>query len=90
MNEHQTASGIDDKTPLNFQPKTKADHLALKIARTFKEEHKLPLYRVCCENFDEETVKRAFAEVMAVPDDKIKKSRTALFAYLLKKYAKRK
>jgi hypothetical protein len=90
MNERRPASGVDNKTPLNFQPKTKADHLALKIARAFREESKLPLYRVCCENFDEETIRKAFAKVMTVPDDKIRKSRSALFAYLLKKYAKRK
>ena len=90
MNEHQTAGGVHDKTPLNFQPKTKSDYLALKIARAFKEEHKLPLYRVCCENFEEEGIKKAFSEVMAVPDNKIKKSRSALFIYLMKKYAKRK
>ena len=90
MHEHQTASGVDDKMPLNFQPKTKADYLALKIARAFKEEHRLPLYRACCENFEEEGIKQAFEEVMAVPDDKIKKSRPALFIHLMKKYAKRK
>jgi len=89
MNVHQTTIG-EEKTPLPFQPKTKADHLALKIAKAFKEENKLPLYRVICENHDEETLKKAFSEGMAVPDEKIRKSRAALFAYLSKKYAKRK
>jgi hypothetical protein len=90
MNEPQTAGGVGDRTPLNFQPKTKSDHMALKIARAFKEENRLPLYRACCENFEEEGIRKAFSEAMAVPDDKIKKSRSALFVYLMKKYAKRK
>lgn len=89
MTERQTPNG-DDKAPLGFQPKTKADYLALKIARAFNEESKLPLYRVLCENFNDQIVNKAFAEVMNVPNEKIKKSRAALFAYLLKKYAKRK
>lgn len=90
MNESQTDGGVESETPLNFQPKTQADHLALEIARAFKEESKLLLYRVLCENFNDQVVKKAFDAVMNVPDEKIKKSRAALFAYLLKKYAKRK
>jgi hypothetical protein len=89
MQENQTASG-ENKIPLSFQPKTKPDYLAMKIAKAFNEESKLPLYRVLCENFNDQIVKKAFDEVMNVPDEKIKKSRAALFAYLLKKYAKRK
>jgi len=89
MQELRTPGG-DNKTPLDFEPKTKADYLALKIARAFNEESKLPLYRVLCENFNDQVVKKAFDDVMNVPEEKIKKSRAALFAYLLKKYAKRK
>ena len=90
MNNHRTVGGIKDDTPLNFQPKTKSDYLALKIARAFKEEHRLPLYRAVCENFQEEGIETAFSEVMALPDNKIKKSRAALFIHLMKKYGKRK
>jgi hypothetical protein len=90
MNEHQAPGGINSKMPLTFRPKTKSDYLALKIARAFSEEHKLPMYRACCENFEESGILKAFSETMAVPDDKIRKSRPALFVHLMKKYAKRK
>lgn len=38
-------------------------------------------------NFPDEVIKRALAGTLAVPEANIRKSRTALFVYLLKRYA---
>ena len=66
---------------------TKIDHLALVVAEGLGERHRLPLYRRICRKFDESIIRRALAEVQSIPDEKIKKSRAALFIYLVKKYA---
>jgi hypothetical protein len=65
----------------------KIDNLALRVAQGLGESHRLPLYRRICRKFDEPIIRRAFGEVRSVPDYKIKKSRAALFAYLVRKYA---
>lgn len=74
----------------NTQHKSKTkDDLAMEIAKTFKEEHRTDLYRYIFQKHDESTIRRAFEETMKVPDSKIKKSKSALFFYLLNKYAEK-
>lgn len=48
----------------------------------------LPLYRALCRIYTETAIRQALSEVRQTPDSQIKKSRTALFLYLLKKHAK--
>lgn len=71
-----------------FTPKTEGQKLALEIARAFQEETHLPKYLHLCARYDLDIVKRVFFEVQRIPQDKIKKSKAALFTYLVKKYAK--
>lgn len=74
----------------NTQHKSKTkDDLAMEIAKTFKEEHRTDLYRFIFQKHDESTIRRAFEETIKVPDSKIKKSKSALFFYLLNKYAEK-
>ena len=68
---------------------TSKDELAMDIAKTFKEEHRTDLYRYIFQKHDESTIRRAFEETIKVPDSKIKKSKSALFFYLLNKYAEK-
>ena len=68
---------------------TTKDDLAMEIAKTFKEEHRTDLYRYIFQKHDESTIRRAFEETIKVPDSKIKKSKSALFFYLLNKYAEK-
>jgi hypothetical protein len=70
-----------------FRPKTKSEHLAVMIAAAFNDEEKIGLYVVYCKKHSHEVIQRAFAEAQNFPEEKIKKSRVALFFYLLKRYA---
>jgi len=67
--------------------KTKIDLLVLEVAEGLGEKHRLPLYRRICRKFDESIIRQALSEVRSIPDEKIKKSRAALFVYLVRKYA---
>ena len=74
----------------NTQHKSKTkDDMAMDIAKTFKEEHRADLYRYVFRKHDESTIRKAFEETTKVPDSKIKKSKSALFFYLLNKYAEK-
>lgn len=80
----------DERSPkraIPFSPKSRVDLLALEIAVALKDEAHLPLYRLYCQRYEETIIRRALATVQEVPDDKIKKSRPALFIFLMKRYA---
>jgi len=77
---------MQDSKPIRFEPKTPADALALEIARSFGDETRLLLYRQICAAHNHSNVYRAFKDALRTPMHKIKKSRRALFIYLLKKY----
>jgi len=64
--------------------------LAQRIAKEFEDEGNLPYYQDLCERYPEHLINRAFSEVRKVPELKIKKSRGALFTYLVKKYDSKK
>jgi len=70
----------------------KVDHerQAQRIAKEFQDEDNLGYYEDLCERYPEHLINRAFSEVLKIPQAKIKKSRGALFTYLLKKYADKK
>ena len=69
-----------------FVPKTPADALALEIAQTFGDEQRLSFYRQICAAHDRSLVYRAFRETMAIPADQVKKSRLAIFLFILRAY----
>lgn len=78
---------MGESKPLRFIPHSAADALALEIATAFNDEVRLPFYRqVCCAN-PQAIVYRAFRAAQSMPSWRIKKSRRALFTYLLHKYA---
>ena len=47
----------------------------------------LSFYRSLCDRYPQDILCRALSEVEAIPAERIKKSRGALFTYLVKKYA---
>ncbi|MCK4351823.1 hypothetical protein KAW65_00255 [candidate division WOR-3 bacterium] len=77
----------------SYQPKVEAkakeELLAERIAKTFKDEENLSYYETLCERYSEDLINLAFREVKKIPSSKIRKSRGALFTYLVKKYAKK-
>lgn len=60
--------------------------LAEEIAKAFKEEERTQLFEHIFEKYDAGLIQGAFDEVKQVPAEKIRKSRSALFFYLLDKY----
>jgi len=61
--------------------------LAEIICNEFKEPQKIELYENLFKQYDEKVIRNAFEDVKKVPLEKIKKSQSALFIYLIKKYA---
>ncbi len=75
-------------TNTQHKSKTKED-LAKEIAKYFKEEERIELFQQVFQRHDESIIQRAYEEVKKVPIGKIKKSQSALFFYLLNKYAEK-
>jgi hypothetical protein len=65
------------------------DELATEIAKAFQEERRTDLYRYIFQKHDQATIIKAFDEVTKLPASKIKKSKSALFFYLLNKYGEK-
>lgn len=63
------------------------DELARHIASEFGDMENLAVYRQHCEQYSEKAARRAYEETLSVPPEKLKRSRLALFIYLVKKYA---
>ena len=57
------------------------------IADAFNDLAQIKLYVIYCKKYPLETIQRAFAEAKGYPEARIKKSRAAIFFYLLKTYA---
>lgn len=69
------------------QKKTKVEYLASMIAEAFNDEEQVNLYLVYCKKYPDEIIQRAFAAARDFPEEKIRKSRAAIFFYLIKRYA---
>lgn len=65
-----------------------ADALARSIAEEFGDLDNLPTYQMHCRKYPEEIIREARKHTLSVPPDKVKRSRLALFIYLVKKYAR--
>lgn len=72
--------------PIPFIPRTPADALAVEITRAFNDESRLSFYRQICAGHEHSVVYRAFRETMAIPADQVKRSRRALFLFILHSY----
>jgi DNA-binding transcriptional regulator YhcF (GntR family) len=64
--------------------------LAMEICQAFKDEKNLPLYLSYVNQYPIEIIKKAYQESIKLPSNKIKKTRGALFTYLVKHYAAKK
>lgn len=73
--------------PVPFLPRNPADALAFDIARSFGDMAHLSLYRQVCGTHDRSVVYRAFREAMEVPAEQVRKSRRAIFFFILRSYA---
>jgi len=73
----------------NLKSFTKREDLAYVIAESFNDRDQIKLYLTYCKKYPLNTIYRAFSEAKNYPEEKIKKSRAAIFFYLLKTYAHR-
>ena len=69
-----------------FKPKTKEERLAVDIAETLNDYQGLLLYLAYAKKYPETLLRRVLGIVLEVPMEKIKKSRGALFNYLIQQY----
>jgi len=76
------------QTPKGFTPRTQKELLAVDIAKALDDTRNLPLYISYARRFSETLLRKVLGEVKEIPTGKIKKSRGALFNYLVQKYAK--
>ncbi len=74
----------------NSSKPTKREHLAFMIADAFNDLGQIKLYVIYCKKYPLSVIHRAFSEAKAYPEARIKKSRVAIFFYLLKTYAHQK
>jgi len=72
-----------------FKPQTKEELLALDIAETLGDERNPRKYLYYANRFAESLIREVLSQVRQTPEQKIKKSRAALFVYLVHHYAKR-
>jgi len=64
-------------------PKTREELLAIDLAEGLRNPHGLNLYQSYAQRYPERLLRALLSEVKQVPEGRIKKSRGALFAYLL-------
>jgi len=70
-----------------FTPRTRQELLALDLAEALNDTKSLSVYLSYARRYPESILRRVLGDVMEIPADEIKKSRAALFSYLIKKYA---
>ena len=69
-----------------FEPQTKEELLALDLAHALDDLPNLACYISLTKKYPEYLMRRTLAVVKAIPQVKIRKSRGALFNYLIKKH----
>ena len=72
---------------IGFRPNTREELFAMELAMRLSDTKSLALYISFAKKYDEATLRRFLGVVMEIPANKIKKSRGALFNYLIQKYA---
>lgn len=66
--------------------KPNENQLAYELASTLKDKEALPLYITFTKKYQEAFLRKILLRVMSVPDEKIKRTRGALFTYLVNEY----
>lgn len=69
-----------------FKPSTPAQNLAHEIASTLQDIEGIPYYLSLVQKHPAGLLTKVLQDVMAVPSDKIRKSRGALFNWYMQRY----
>jgi hypothetical protein len=84
---HIDTSSIDIEAWVrNFKPMSKKDLLALDTAKALGDMKNLGLYLSYCRRYPEGLIRKVLGIVKELPPEKIRKSRGALFNYLVQKH----
>lgn len=65
---------------------SKEEKLANELADTLSDQESLPFYRDMVEKYSESFLRGKLKKVMSIPADQIRKTRGALFTYLIKQH----
>ena len=72
-----------------FIPRNRVELLALDLAESLNDLEGIALYISYAQKYPESLLRRVLSEVKDIPDEKIKKSRGALFNHLVKHYGQK-
>ncbi len=87
-NVNEDIKTFNMKSFKEFKPKTKKELLASDLAKGLNDSKSLSFYLSVVRQYSEPLLMKLLGEVREIPSEKIKKSRAALFNYLLQQYAK--
>jgi DNA-binding Lrp family transcriptional regulator len=86
-NNNNTFVGVSSKKLLNGRrPETKEELLASDIAEMLDDQRNIRQYLSYARRYPESVLREFLSQVQQTPLHRIKKSRAALFAYLVKQY----
>ena len=68
---------------------TKEEKLAEELADTLSDQESLPFYRDLVERYSEAFLRTKLKKVMSIPDKQIRKTRGALFTYLIMQHERK-
>jgi len=88
INNIDSNDRIDTKNEFNSLFLTKGELLARDLAAGLDDEVNLRFYFSVCRKYPEEFLRKIYGQVKEIPLNKIKKSRGALFNYLIQKHEK--
>lgn len=63
--------------------------LALELANTLNDNESLQAYILLTQQYSEDHLRKVLAKVMSMPEHKIRRTRGALFTFLVKQHAQR-
>jgi hypothetical protein len=67
---------------------TKQEKLAQELASAFNDQDSLRFYRECTLKYSEDFLRKKMQKVLSIPEDQIRKTRGALFTYLIRGHAR--
>jgi DNA-binding transcriptional ArsR family regulator len=87
VNEDKINS-FTERSSKDFKPETREELLALDLAKDLHDLKSLGLYLHYAKTIPESLLRKTLSELRHLPDNQIKKSRAALFNYIIQKHAK--
>ena len=73
----------------DFRPRTREELLALDLASALSDTKGLRLYLCYAKKYPESLLRKVLGEVKEIPEERIRKSRAALFNHLVRKHAEK-